>query len=197
MMMLDLVTSSSRRGVLVFLLVASTCTSVSASQALTPHTHAASAATFTGADNKTFILLPGGQTVDDVLRETQDIFSRGGATATSSQQPPLQEEQQQDDPLLGADYIGDTKLPTDMGNFRMRAYRARQKKADNNNDDESSLMGTGINANVMEPIVIYAADKPPFGDTNNNKLLENVPIRIHDQCLTSEVFRSRRYVNEI
>ncbi|KAL3908333.1 MAG: hypothetical protein SGARI_003110 [Bacillariaceae sp.] len=41
-----------------------------------------------------------------------------------------------------------------------------------------------------EPSVIYAADKSPFG--NDGEFKENVPIRIHDQCLTSEVFRSQR-----
>jgi hypothetical protein len=40
--------------------------------------------------------------------------------------------------------------------------------------------------------VIYFADKSPFG--HDGELRENLPVRIHDQCLTSEVFRSQRYV---
>ena len=43
-----------------------------------------------------------------------------------------------------------------------------------------------------EPCVIYAADKPPFGTAD--KMREDVPVRIHDQCMTSEVFGSKRYV---
>jgi GTP cyclohydrolase II len=38
--------------------------------------------------------------------------------------------------------------------------------------------------------VIYCPDKSPFGI--NGDLAEGVPVRIHDQCLTSEVFRSQR-----
>ena len=70
-----------------------------------------------------------------------------------------------------------------MGNFRMRAYRVRGNDNDSDNASYSNI-------NALEPIIIYAADKPPFG--TNAQLLENVPVRIHDQCLTSEVFRSRR-----
>ena len=86
------------------------------------------------------------------------------------------------DPLVDAEYIADTKLPTDKGNFRMRAYRVK--------DETFDPLSRYSNINSMEPIVIYAADKPPFG--RDGKLLEHVPVRIHDQCLTSEVFRSRR-----
>jgi len=80
--------------------------------------------------------------------------------------------------------IADTKLPTDIGQFNLRAYRVNQNdKSKNNNNHDSKFHGD-------EPCVIYAADKPPFG--KNGKLKENVPVRIHDQCLTSEVFRSQR-----
>jgi len=80
-----------------------------------------------------------------------------------------------EDKPIPAEFIAETALPTDMGQFRLRAYRT----ASNGNEY------TG-----REPSVIYAADKSPFGV--EGQLRQDVPIRIHDQCLTSEVFRSRR-----
>jgi hypothetical protein len=65
------------------------------------------------------------------------------------------------------EFVAETKLPTDMGQFQLRAYR---------------VPGAPIG---QEPCVIYSRDNPPFGK-------EHVPVRIHDQCLTSEVFRSQR-----
>ena len=79
---------------------------------------------------------------------------------------------------IPASFVAETNLPTDVGQFRLRAYRTPQ----------ASNEFTG-----NEPCVIYATDKPPFGDSNGG-FRENVPVRIHDQCLTSEVFRSQRYV---
>jgi hypothetical protein len=76
---------------------------------------------------------------------------------------------------IPAEYIAETKLPTDVGHFQLRAYRV--KKGSNEH------MGT-------EPCVIYCANNSPFGA--NGELSQNVPVRIHDQCLTSEVFRSQR-----
>ena len=124
-------------------------------------------------NSKSFINLPGTQpqeqprSVEEVLQHGNEV--RGGAV-------------KQHDPLIKADYIADTKLPTDIGDFRMRAYRVRSST------DSDDLVYS--NTHAMEPIIIYAADKPPFGQ--NGQLLHNVRIRIHDQCLTSEVFRSRR-----
>lgn len=89
------------------------------------------------------------------------------------------------DHIVAADFVADTKLPTDVGQFQLRAYRVHQ----NSNDGEYEPYE---NTNALEPVVIYSSDKPPFG--KDGKLAENVPIRVHDQCLTSEVFRSRRYV---
>jgi hypothetical protein len=80
-----------------------------------------------------------------------------------------------DDLPIPAEYIAETKLPTDVGHFQLRAYRVQK--------GSNEHMGT-------EPCVIYSAGKSPFG--TNGKLSENVPVRIHDQCLTSEVFRSQR-----
>lgn len=86
-----------------------------------------------------------------------------------------------EDVLTHATFIAETNLPTDLGLFRLRAYRHAPSQ-------HNVHVGT-------EPCVIYSADKPPFGTNNNDdKLLENVPVRVHDQCFTSEVFRSQRYV---
>jgi len=77
-------------------------------------------------------------------------------------------------------FIAETNLPTDVGLFRLRAYRTEQSVNEYSGN---------------EPCVIYAADKPPFG--NNGEFMEGVPVRIHDQCMTSEVFRSKRCVTVI
>jgi hypothetical protein len=79
-----------------------------------------------------------------------------------------------------AEFVAETDLPTDVGKFRLRAYRT---------DPDPVNEFTG-----REPTVIYAPDKSPFfgKGTTSHQLQENVPIRIHDQCLTSEVFRSQR-----
>ena len=92
------------------------------------------------------------------------------------------------DPVVEADYIADTKLPTDVGQFQLRAYRVRRSEEDDQEDDEYDMIYR--NTNALEPVVIYSSDKPPFGE--DGRLAENVPVRIHDQCLTSEVFRSQR-----
>ena len=81
------------------------------------------------------------------------------------------------DLVIPAEYIAETKLPTDVGHFQLRAYRV--KKGSNEH------LGT-------EPCVIYCANNSPFGNAANGELSQNVPVRIHDQCLTSEVFRSQR-----
>jgi hypothetical protein len=82
------------------------------------------------------------------------------------------------DPVVPAEYVAETKLPTDIGQFQLRAYR---------------VAGLPVGT---EPCVIYARDKPPFGvgtaDDGSDNLNQHVPVRIHDQCLTSEVFRSQR-----
>jgi hypothetical protein len=81
------------------------------------------------------------------------------------------------DRMIDAEFVAETNLPTDLGHFRLRAYRVARTA--------NEFMGT-------EPTVIYCTNKPPFG--KDGKLAENVPVRVHDQCLTSEVFRSQRYV---
>ena len=69
------------------------------------------------------------------------------------------------------EFVAEADLPTDLGFFRMRGYSLQPSHP------------------VLEPCVIYAAGKAPFGD---GPAAENVPVRIHDQCLTSEVFGSLR-----
>jgi len=87
-------------------------------------------------------------------------------------------DEEENDELIQATFIAETNLPTDLGMFRLRAYRTPQSQ----------------NRNVgNEPCVIYSADKPPFG--KDGTLKDNVPVRVHDQCFTSEVFRSQRYVS--
>ena len=81
------------------------------------------------------------------------------------------------DSQIPAQFIAETNLPTDVGQYRLRAYRTTQ--------GPNEFTGN-------EPCVIYCSNKPPFG--SDGKFLEDVPVRIHDQCLTSEVFRSQRYV---
>jgi GTP cyclohydrolase II len=71
---------------------------------------------------------------------------------------------------IPAQFIADTKLPNDIGQFRLRAYRIEK--------GTNEFTGT-------EPCVIYSAETPPFGQ-------RDVPIRVHDQCVTSEVFGSQR-----
>lgn len=70
------------------------------------------------------------------------------------------------------EYVAETKLPTDVGAFQLRGYR---------------IPGAPLG---QEPCVIYCRDKPPFGQ--DGAPAAGVPVRIHDQCLTSEVFRSQR-----
>ncbi|GMF15986.1 unnamed protein product [Phytophthora fragariaefolia] len=68
---------------------------------------------------------------------------------------------------LGADvrttFVAETALPTDGGLFRVRAYRA-----------VGSLRES-------EPVAMIS------GDVRGQR---NVPVRVHDQCFTSEVFGS-------
>jgi len=82
-----------------------------------------------------------------------------------------------EDKPIPAEFIAETSLPTDIGQFRLRAYRTSADSCVNEY--------TG-----REPTVIYAADKSPFGV--EGELNKGVHVRIHDQCLTSEVFGSKR-----
>mmetsp|Transcript_14728 Transcript_14728/g.22844 ORF Transcript_14728/g.22844 Transcript_14728/m.22844 type:complete len:573 (+) Transcript_14728:122-1840(+) len=94
--------------------------------------------------------------------------------------------------IIPCAYVAETNLPTDVGHFRLRAYRISES------DDVENLMA---NNKYMgnEPCVIYCTQSPPgtVGGSltdGDGELVEQeaVPVRIHDQCFTSEVFRSRR-----
>lgn len=65
------------------------------------------------------------------------------------------------------EFVAETRLPTDLGEFRLRAYRVGSH----------------------EPCVIYSADHPLPLKAN---AISSTPVRVHDQCMTSEVFRSQR-----
>jgi len=111
---------------------------------------------------------------DEVIAARKLKILRGGST--SSEKKPLSSGLVDGDRVVRADYVAETNLPTDVGQYRLRAYRVPSKF-------KNQYVGT-------EPCVIYSADKPPFG--KDGKMAENVPVRIHDQCFTSEVFRSQR-----
>lgn len=63
--------------------------------------------------------------------------------------------------LPNTEFVAETKLPTTRGGFRVRAYRDR-------------ISGT-------EPVAIV------YGDVEGR---EDVPVRVHDECFTSEVLGS-------
>ena len=91
------------------------------------------------------------------------------------------------DEIIDAHYVAETNLPTDVGHFRLRAYRLAGQE-----DASPHPLGAGAGLG-SEPCLIYATDKPPFGGNGAEGAgLRGVPVRIHDQCFTSEVFRSQR-----
>jgi len=87
-----------------------------------------------------------------------------------------QEEEDDDDSLVNAKFVAETNLPTDLGLFRMRAYR-----------HSSDSVKSPFSGN--EPCVIYSPNQPIYGTSAKR---ESVNIRVHDQCVTSEVFGSQR-----
>jgi 3,4-dihydroxy 2-butanone 4-phosphate synthase/GTP cyclohydrolase II len=105
--------------------------------------------------------------------------SMNNSPSTSSSSIPPNTDQTQ----IPCNYIAETNLPTDIGHFRLRAYRVNESFQ--RTLMKNKFMGT-------EPCVIYCTDKPPFGNDGGVKMVKEVPVRIHDQCFTSEVFRSQR-----
>ena len=103
------------------------------------------------------------------------------------------------DALVSSTYVAETNLPTAYGHFRIRAYRI---DADDDADDVDAAGGGASTKNPLgagaglgtEPCVIYCTDKPPFGNDGREGGggARDVPVRIHDQCFTSEVFGSQR-----
>ena len=75
------------------------------------------------------------------------------------------------------EFVAECDLPTDRGNFRMRAYSYRGAKV---------VVRDGENVlewHEMEPIVIYKG---------NLRGSAQAVVRVHDQCYTSEVLGSKR-----
>ena len=68
------------------------------------------------------------------------------------------------------EFISQCELPTARGLFNLRAYRYTKTKAEGG-------------ALVVEPVVLFQ------GEHHNQR---EVLVRVHDQCLTSEVLGSRR-----
>jgi 3,4-dihydroxy 2-butanone 4-phosphate synthase/GTP cyclohydrolase II len=90
--------------------------------------------------------------------------------------------------IIECDYIAESDLPTEIGHFRLRAYRIADK----------SILSRYRHFGA-EPCVIYSTEKPPFKDNGGKGSIgeglysgNEVPVRIHDQCFTSEVFGSQR-----
>lgn len=91
------------------------------------------------------------------------------------------------DAIIPATYVAETNLPNEFGHYRIRAYRIEEFEDMTNREPNPLGAGAGLGS---EPCVIYCTDKPPFGGENGGA--KEVPVRIHDQCFTSEVFGSRR-----
>lgn len=71
------------------------------------------------------------------------------------------------DGAISTKFIAECLMPTALGRFRMRSYRYSNQQ----------------NNNKLEPIVVVHGDVAGC---------ENVIVRVHDQCFTSEVFGSKR-----
>ena len=80
------------------------------------------------------------------------------------------------DEIVEAEFIAETNLPSELGEFKLRGYRIPQSS--------NEFVG-------REPCVVYSAKHPPFPKAGES-FVTGLPIRVHDQCLTSEVFGSRR-----
>jgi len=103
------------------------------------------------------------------------------------------EETKEFEPEIPCLYIAEANLPTDIGHFRLRAYRIDEHNEAAATREKNEFLGT-------EPCVIYCAESPPgflsgsLTDGDGELMPEEaVPVRIHDQCFTSEVFGSQRY----
>ena len=90
------------------------------------------------------------------------------------------------DAIIPATYVAETNLPNEFGHYRIRAYRIEEFE-DMTREPNPLGAGAGLGS---EPCVIYCTDKPPFGGEDGGA--KEVPVRIHDQCFTSEVFGSQR-----
>ena len=140
------------------------------------------------------IIRPLSDISDSDDEETHDLNGASAASANKSVQPgkakkTILESGGFADAVQPATYVAETNLPTDIGHFRIRAYRIEEFEAAMK---EPNPLGAGAGLG-SEPCVIYCTDKPPFGSKGGELGgAKEVPVRIHDQCFTSEVFRSKR-----
>ncbi|CAB1114158.1 unnamed protein product [Ectocarpus sp. CCAP 1310/34] len=115
----------------------------------------------------------GGATNDARDRSATLLFAEGSSVRAERSKGPRSLENHMGAGLKSANaedttstqYVSECLLPTPRGKFRLRSYRHE---------------GHGRS---MEPVVMVAGDLQD---------LEGVPVRVHDQCLTSEVLGSLR-----
>jgi hypothetical protein len=111
---------------------------------------------------------------DYAVESQEESFEDGGVSPVTPSTSSLM------DLPIPAQFVAETNLPTELGHFRLRAYRIPKNRVTTMINNE--FVGS-------EPCVIYASEHPPF---TKQGWAQNVPVRIHDQCLTSEVFGSQR-----
>ncbi|CAM9155298.1 unnamed protein product [Choristocarpus tenellus] len=122
-----------------------------------------------GVDQSAFSL-QGSRTVVEAVDQSSSstLFSRiprGGAAEIEMEKVKIDEGVVCDTTVTR--FVSECDLPTSRGGFRLRAYRHEG------------------NGRSLEPVVLMANGKDPSGQ-------EEVPVRVHDQCLTSEVLGSMR-----
>jgi len=137
----------------------------------------------------------------DVGTEADSASTSTSTSTHSSFSPPIGAAKKTivlpggfEDQLTVASYVAETNLPTDVGHFRIRAYRigGAPGSAEAQQTLKPHPLGAGAGLG-SEPCVIYCTDKPPFGARGGERGGRTaLPVRIHDQCFTSEVFRSQR-----
>ena len=122
-----------------------------------------------------------GREVHEILRlPTEDLQGHKFCTALSASTFSGGTRTDGDDfyyPEGSTRFVAECDLPTDRGNFRLRAYNYRGAKV---------VVRDGENVlewNEMDPVIIYKGNL-----RGNTKTV----VRVHDQCYTSEVLGSKR-----
>jgi len=122
-----------------------------------------------------------GREVHEILRlPIEDLASHKFCTALSASTFSGGTRTDGDDfyyPEGSTRFVAECDLPTDRGNFRLRAYNYRGAKV---------VVRDGENVlewNEMDPVIIYKGNL-----RGNTKTV----VRVHDQCYTSEVLGSKR-----
>lgn len=96
-----------------------------------------------------------------------NIQETSANTPTQQHYTTQMQQQQQQKRSHETNFVAECTMPTSLGKFRMRSY----------------TYSSPTNKKGLEPIVVI------HGDVKGR---ENVIVRVHDQCFTSEVFGSRR-----